>query len=167
MVLFLILLLSVDQCVNFDLVLSHDGVLVHNGNLLEVTKSQTKIIWVDACCIQTSFWVWVTDTCIIWSFSFRFKILPVIINFKAWYQAHLFSMTSARKNITEDYTVQILDIFSAAKFSFLNKRSLTEQILKNCEEHNEAALLHLLLVNHDHTENFYEFTYGVYFVNNS
>lgn len=46
-----------------------------------------------------------------------------------------FPMTSARKNIMEDYTVQISDIFSAAEFSFLNKRSLTEQILKNCEGH--------------------------------
>lgn len=78
-----------------------------------------------------------------------------------------FPMTNARKNIMEDYTVQILDIFSVAEFSFLNKRSLTEQILKNCEEHNEAVLLHLLMVNYDRTEDVYEFTHGVYFVNNS
>lgn len=124
----------VDQSVNVGLVLSHNRVLVHDGDLLEVTKNWMKIVRINACCTQTSFWVWIAKKCIIWSFSFRFKILTVNKTSRPDTRFIYFPMTSARKNIMGDYIFQILDIFPAACFSFLNNRSLTEQFLKKCEE---------------------------------
>lgn len=85
----------------------------------------------NASCIQTALWVWITKEQIIWSFSFRFKILSINKTSGPDTRLIYFPVTRARKNIIEDYTFQILDMFLVAKFLFSNKSSLTEHYLKD------------------------------------
>lgn len=102
---------------------SWQGLAGSNKNWTERMKN--------ACCIQTVLWVWITKEHIIWSFPFRFKILSANKPSGPDTRLIYFPVTCARKNITEDYTFQILDMFLVAEFFFSNKSSLTEDSLKD------------------------------------